>query len=317
MREQDLRPSPSLAITGLRATTRAPASGYRPLVVISRRRALGLLAGGAVVIAAGAGVAWHELRPDPGPGPDASPTTSPGSLTSGTLASRACGREVAWQLALPPGTTEGASLPVALVLHGRGGDATDAFGKLHLDGFLAEVVAAGAPPFALASVDGGDHSYWHRRASGEDPQTMLLEEYLPLLAERGLRTDRFGAFGWSMGGYGALLLAQTTGPERVAAVAASSPALWSRARDTADGAFDDAADFSAHDVVGHAARLAGVPVRLACGDDDPFAPATHAFTPHVPDLAGTDFGPGAHTQGYWRATAAGQLHFLGAALATT
>ncbi|WP_211319369.1 alpha/beta hydrolase [Quadrisphaera granulorum] len=286
---------------------------------ISRRRALALFAGGAAVAAGGLGAAWRELRPAPGPGPDAMPTSSPGALAGGTFASRACGREVAWQLALPPGASERTGLPVALVLHGRGGDVSAAFAQLHLDGFLAEVVTAGTPPFALASVDGGDHSYWHRRATGEDPQAMLLEEYLPLLASRGLRTERFGAFGWSMGGYGALLLAQTLaqsgGPQRVAAVAASSPALWSRARDTADGAFDDAKDFAAHDVVGHPQQLAGVPVRLACGDDDPFAPVTHAFAPTVPDLAGTDFGPGSHTRGYWRATAAGQLRFLGEALA--
>lgn len=290
----------------------------------TRRRAL-VLGGGAVVLAAGAGAGWRTLSAPVEPGPLPTPTSSAGPLDGGAFTSRACGRDVSWQLALPPGHAAADGLPVALVLHGRGGDAAAAFAGLALGGYLADVVAAGTPPFALASVDGGDHGYWHRRASGEDTQAMLLEEYLPLLAQMGLRTDRVGAFGWSMGGYGALLLAQTTartttqtaGPSRVVAVAASSPALWSRASDTAAGAFDDAADFAAHDVVGNASALAGVPVRLACGDSDPFASATHAFAPTVPDLASTDFGPGAHDRAYWRSTAPGQLRFLGSALAGT
>ncbi|MBV9098912.1 MAG: esterase, partial [Frankiaceae bacterium] len=70
-----------------------------------------------------------------------------------------------------------------------------------------------------------NHTYWHRRSDGDDPQLMLLTEFIPLLASRGLRTDRLGLAGWSMGGYGALLLAERIGPSRCAAVAVDSPAL--------------------------------------------------------------------------------------------
>ena len=108
---------------------------------------------------------------------------------------------------------------------------------------------------------------------------MLTDEFVPLLAGMGLATARLGLFGWSMGGYGALLLAETVGAARIAAVAADSPALWQRASDVSAGAFDGAADFAAHDVFARRDRLAGVPVRIACGTADPFYPAVRAFVP--------------------------------------
>jgi dienelactone hydrolase len=201
------------------------------------------------------------------------------------------------------------------VLHGRGGNHRSAFTELWLDGYLADAVAGGTRPFVLASVDGGDHSYWHRRRSGEDPQAMLTAEFVPLLTDLGLATARIGMFGWSMGGYGALLLAETVGAARIAAVAASSPALSRRVADTASGSFDGPTDFAVHDVFPHRDRLAGVPVRIACGTADPFYPAVRAFAPSVPVLAGTDFSTGGHTDAFWRRSAPAQLRFLGTALA--
>jgi hypothetical protein len=215
------------------------------------------------------------------------PSTSPGPATSGVLSSRAVGHDVSWRLALPPGTDSDARLPLALVLHGRGGDADSAFRDLWFDRYLAAVVRAGSAPFALASVDGGEDSYWHRRRDGTDAQAMLTDEFLPLLAEQGLATEPFGLLGWSMGGYGALLLAETLGAGRVAAVAADSPALWRRFADSAPGAFDDAADFAAHDVFAGRARLAGIPVRIACGGERPLLPRDPAVPARRAD-AGRD-----------------------------
>jgi dienelactone hydrolase len=277
------------------------------------------LAGAAVLAAVGAGVGVEEpairrrvaeaLAPEP-----PRPSTSPGPATSGVLASRAMRRDVSWRLARPPGADDAARLPVALVLHGRGGDADSAFRDLWFDRYLATVVRAGSAPFALASVDGGEDSYWHRRRDGTDAQAMLTDEFLPLLAEQGLATGRFGLLGWSMGGYGALLLAETLGAGRVVAVAADSPALWRRFADSAPGAFDDAADFAAHDVFAGRPRLSGIPVRIACGESDPFYPAIRQFLPGVPTPAGTDFRAGGHTAALWRSTAEGQLRFLATAL---
>jgi S-formylglutathione hydrolase FrmB len=217
-------------------------------------------------------------------------------------------------VAYPPGSRVGDALPVAVVLHGRGGDERSAFANLSLDGYLADVVTAGAPPFALASIDGGDSTYWHRRRGGDDPQAMLTDEFLPLLARTGLRTAKVGLFGWSMGGYGALLLAEALGADGVAAVAAESPALWRRVGDAAAGAFDGPDDFAAHDVFAGQERLAGVPVRIACGDRDPFYATAVDFARTLPDPAGTEFSAGAHTDTFWRRTAPGQLRFLARAL---
>ncbi|WP_091344468.1 hypothetical protein [Micromonospora rhizosphaerae] len=58
----------------------------------------------------------------------------------------------------------------------------------------------GVAPFALAAPDGGN-GYWHPHAD-DDPLGMLVDEFLPLLAERGLRTDRIAVAGWSMAGTG-------------------------------------------------------------------------------------------------------------------
>jgi enterochelin esterase-like enzyme len=232
----------------------------------------------------------------------------------GVLESRARGRQVRWAVAYPPGTEPDADLPVALVLHGRSGDSGQAFGSHGLHRFLADAVRAGTPPYALASVDGGQHTYWHRRADGDDPQAMLLQELLPLLAKRGLRTERFGVTGWSMGGYGALLLAATV-PQRVAAVSVDAAALWRRAKDTAPGAFDGAADFARHDVLGHLDRLHGVPLRVGCGRSDPFVATNRALAAAVP-AAERSFPRGGHDTGCWNLLRPGDLRFLGRKLSS-
>ena len=288
--------------------------------MLSRRGFLAAAGGAAALAVAGVGAGQPAVRRfvadlvDPEPSAPA-PSAAAGPHASGVLTSTARGRDVNWRVAYPPGRRVGDALPVALVLHGRGGNERSAFDGLELDRYLADVVAGGAPPFAVAAIDGGDHGYWHRRANGDDSGGMLLDEFVPVLGDQGLVTSKVGVFGWSMGGYGGLLLAETAGPARIAAVAADSPALWSDFRDSAAGAFDGAADFAAHDVMAGAARLAGIPVRIACGDRDPFYGAVRAFAPTVPDLAGTDLSTGAHTETFWRRTAPGQLRFLARALA--
>ncbi|ONI78449.1 hypothetical protein BWI15_00810 [Kribbella sp. ALI-6-A] len=59
------------------------------------------------------------------------------------------------------------------------------------------MVRSGTPAFALATVDGGRDSYWHRRSTGDDPQQLVVAELFPLLAKRGLRTDRYGVLEWA------------------------------------------------------------------------------------------------------------------------
>ncbi len=224
------------------------------------------------------------------------------------------GATVRYDVVTPPGFTSVAGLPVCLVLHGRGDDHSSAVDLLHLDAALASVVRSGGPPFALVAPDGGDSTYWHRRADGDDPQRMLTAELLPALYRAGARTGRFALFGWSMGGYGALLLAEALGPTRVAFVAADAPALWLQPGDSAAGAFDDAEDFVRNDVFPGRSRLGDIPVRVVCGDSDPFVAADKAFIAELKHLAGADFPSGGHDPKLWAATAIAQLTPLSRAL---
>ncbi len=274
---------------------------------LSRRQLL-LVGGGVGAAAVVGGLATERGRLHPRRGPV--PHDRPGAVVQGTMWSHARGRQVRWQIAYPPGHRPGSALPLALVLHGRGGDSTQAFGSHHLDRFLAAAVRTGTPPYALVAMDGGDHTYWHRRANGDDPQAMLLDELLPLLARRGLRTQRFGVTGWSMGGYGALLLAATV-PDRMSAVSVDAAALWRRASDTRPGAFDGPEDFARHDVLGHIERLRSVPLRVGCGRSDPFIGTNRALVKALPHAEHT-FVAGGHDLSCWDDLRPGDVRFLGA-----
>lgn len=263
----------------------------------------------------------RALRRDGHPG--TVPTATAGLLLRGSFVSPArAGKTVKWVIAYPPGTNperprteDNAPLPVCVVLHGRGDDAEDMV-NVGYPRFLAAAVGGGAAPFALASVDGGD-GYWHQRADGEDPGRMVTDEFLPRLAGYGLGaapSQRIGFLGWSMGGYGSLLLASQLGRRRVAAVVAESPALWLHAGQTAAGAFDSPADYRAHDVVGAPERLDGIAVRIDCGQADPFLTAAQHFADELRPKPVTSFGAGDHTIGYWRSKAAKAIEFIGNAL---
>jgi S-formylglutathione hydrolase FrmB len=201
-------------------------------------------------------------------------------------------------------------LPVCLVLHGRGDDAGRSITLLNFDVSLAAATRSGVPPFALVAVDGGE-TYWHRRTSGDDPERMILDEIRPRLTDLGLRTSRLAAMGWSMGGYGALLLARRH-PDLIVAAAASSPAMWRTFPASAPGAFDSAADFTTNRVLG-TPPAPGVAYRIDCGDSDPFSAVSRQA---VRDLGAQErsFGAGGHTPAYWRGVAPAQLAFVGTAL---
>ena len=237
-------------------------------------------------------------------GPDgAVPDVPAGPVVLDTFASAARRTTVGYSVIYPHGQSASAELPVVLVLHGRGGDHTSAVNDLGIDRYLTSVVQAGAPPFALATVDGGQDSYWHARLTGDDPISMLDQELLPLLAKRGLRTERYGLLGWSMGGFGALLFAARDFLQRevpvdrtAVAVGALSPALWRHFGDAAPGAFDGAGDFGDNQVLGRRDDFKNVAVRIDCGRDDPFAEAAGDLRVELRAAGGQQAG--AHTAGY-------------------
>ena len=285
--------------------------------MLTRRQLLGGAAGLAGVAAIGASSSGvrhrvHDLLQDVPEPPHPAPTGEVGEIVRSSFESNAMRRRVGFGIAYPAGVVVG--LPVLLQLHGRGASFNDAFRRHHLDGYLSEAVRRGVPPFVVVAADGGDHSYWHRRADGTNPRQMLLEELLPQLAARGLKVGRFAVGGWSMGGYGAILLAESLGARRVAALVPDSPAIVARFEDAGGGAFDSVEDFATHDVLTHAPRLAGIPTRVTCGTSDPFIEGAREFLRRVPK-AEHQLEPGGHDDSWWQHVAPSQLAFAGRALA--
>jgi dienelactone hydrolase len=240
------------------------------------------------------------------------PRADPGPIVTGSFFSRARDTEVGWTVAYPPGFDDRSNLPVSLMLHGRYEDHTWMFDDLSLQYYLAHAMEVdGVAPFAIASIDGGSATNWHRRASGDDPQAMLIDEFLPLLGRRGLGTDRIGLWGWSLGGYGALLLAAVLGADRVGAVVATSPALWLAPEDTAPDVFDNATDFERNDVFTKVEDLHGIPLRIDIGDDDSFASNVEAFIDLLPRPPAGAVSNGFHDARYWMKVAPDEIAFLG------
>jgi S-formylglutathione hydrolase FrmB len=293
-------------------------------VALTRRSLLIGAGGGAAVVAAGGvavGEGWlpgrtraRRLLGLDGPAGHI-PDVTPGQVVSGSFTSRhRLGAETGWSVIYPGAKAE--SLPVMVCLHGLGNDHTTAVSELGMDRFLAAAVAAGVPPFAIATVDGGT-TYWHPRPTGEDAGAMVVDELLPVLAGQGLRARRPVFQGWSMGGYGALRLAGLLGSRRVPAVAALSAALWTDAGDASASGFADAAEYERYTVLGHQADLAGIGVRLDCGTDDPFYAADRSYVAGFDRPVTSTFGPGAHDPAYWTRMLPAQLAFVGLALSST
>jgi pimeloyl-ACP methyl ester carboxylesterase len=168
------------------------------------------------------------------------------------------------------------------------------------------------PPMAMVTVDGGG-GYWNPHP-GDNPMAMAIDELIPRCQGLGLGRPphRIGTMGISMGGYGALLLAEKY-PHLIAAAAAISPAIWTsyaQARAANPGAYASAADFAACDAVTHAAALTGRPVRVAAGYDDPFYPGVQALARALPAGAVVDLAPGCHTGPFFIEQEPPSLEFL-------
>jgi S-formylglutathione hydrolase FrmB len=226
------------------------------------------------------------------------PDVPRGELVSGSFESPArLGARTGWTICWPHSVERGAALPVLVMLHGHASDHTAVFDGLGMDRFLGRAVTQGLVPFALASVDGG-RDYWQPGPDGSDAGRMVVEEFVPLLAEHGLDTGRLAIGGWSMGGYGSLRIAgRRMLPVR--SVATFAPALH---------------DAATHEGLEFPGRLRGVPVQISCGRGDPFyrldrryvaALRAHGVQPEW------HTGPGAHNQRFWRTFVPRLLHFTG------
>lgn len=250
----------------------------------TRRR---VLVGGAIGLGVVAGVAasypWWPGRLK-GVFTDLPPAFIPdaevGTVTLETVYSEARGQDVDLFTAVPAGYGDGKGLPVVVVCHGATGRPTD-YERFGLPQFLTAAVDAGADPFVLVGAD-GDAVAWQPQADGDNPQAMVLDEMPEWLDERGFDADRRALWGWSMGGYGILRMAQVE-PDWARAVAAFAPAV-----SEGDAVF---ADVDA---------LAGTPLGFWCGTDDSFFGAVEALVEALPEPPEIwSYGPGGHTRVYW------------------
>jgi enterochelin esterase-like enzyme len=246
------------------------------------------------------------------------PHGTPGPSLSGTFYSAARRRAVGYTIAYPPGHRPGDDLALVVMLHGFGGNHADALAGLSPAQALAlRPGGRPLPPVAMVTADGGN-GYWNPHP-GDDPMAMVTGELIPRCRRLGLgrSPQRIAVMGISMGGYGALLLAEKH-PLLFAAVAAISPAIWTsypQARAASPGAYASAAAFTAGDAVTHAAALRGRPVRVASGYADPFHPGVQALARVLPAGAVVSFGPGCHDDSFFAAQQPPSLSFLADRLA--
>ena len=286
--------------------------------MLSRRRFL--LATGAVIVAGG-GLGGWEIATHPDQRwklgktlglesePDFQPSKSQAQQTSGSLNSRYTGRSMGWTISTP--SSGHAPEAIVFCLHAKGGTHRRAFDDIRGPDMTAHV----GLPVAVAAVDGGLDSYWHKRVDGTDAMSMFLDEFVPLV-ERRVGKLPGAVMGWSMGGYGALFAAEREAG-RFRGVAPAGPALWLAPGDTAPGAFDSPEDFYANDVFTGVDKLRSSTVAIACGTSDPFYNAARHLASIMTFPHTQIFSQGHHDGAFWRSVAPTQLRAIAPALGLT
>lgn len=257
-------------------------SGSRALV--TRRRLL--IGGGAVVgVAAAGAIAWPLLPPrihdlfTTSP-PPYIPDAPKGKVTLESVHSEARGMDVDFFTAVPAGYGDGKGLPVVIVCHGATGEPS-MYEDFGFPQFVTASAQQGNRPFVLAGAY-GSALRWEPQPDGDDPRSMVFNEIPQWLDERGFDSSRLALWGWSMGGYGILRMAEID-PSFARAAAAFSPAI-------SDG----------DEVFANVDALGDLPIGLWCGTEDSFYDAVRHLAdalPTPPEIA--SFSKGAHTRVYW------------------
>ena len=222
-------------------------------------------------------------------------------------------RRIVTMVTLTPANANATALPVVVGLHGVGSDARQLASL-----FGPALTAARITSIAAVTVDGGG-TYWHERADGDDPVSMIIYEVLPRLAAAGHDASRIAIAGDSMGGYGAVLHAELLAGHKpaVTAVAALSPAIFASYPDAVaanPGSFDGPGDFAGHDVLAGAAALRRIPSWIGCGADDPFEAQTSRLRARVAVVSGRQPAggilAGCHDDAFWARNLPNALAFV-------
>jgi enterochelin esterase-like enzyme len=230
----------------------------------------------------------------------------PPKVSNFALQSKLLGRPMYEVLVTPAGGGEGR--PLLVFLHGYGAAPSDVLSPA----FVSALRRLGdrAPVVLLPE---GDEGWWHDRAEGPWGSYVLREAIPAAVARSGADPHRIAIGGISMGGFGALDLGRLT-PKRFCAIGGHSPAVFARGSDEIAFAFDNAADFARHDLLGIASRDSpyDAPVWIDVGNRDHLRPAAARLAQELQaDGADVTFHvwPGAHNGRYWDAHFAQYLRF--------
>jgi hypothetical protein len=143
---------------------------------------------------------------------------------------------------------------------------------------------------------------------------MVVDELIPFCQRQGLGVSphQIGLMGISMGGFGALAIAERY-LGLASAVAAISPAVWTsyeQAHAVDAGAFASASAFGKVNVIKHASELRGIPIRVASGVDDPFHPGVEELVSVLPPHNTDVISAGCHTNSFFLEQEPPSLSFL-------
>ena len=245
----------------------------------------------------------------------------------------ALGRDFPFTVYLPDGYERGdLRYPVLYLLHGAGGDenawARDGGIKATADA----LIAGGAIPPAIIVMPGCRTCWWVDGAT-DKAETAFWSELVPAVQRRFRTIETRGGrlvAGLSAGGYGAVRFAMRY-PDRIAAVAALSPAIYAETPPAIssarvqppflrpDGSFDEAAWKSKNYpslIDWYCRQKQRVAFFLLSGDDDRYGIAFETMTLykqlsiHQPELAELRIVDGDHSWSMWSKSIAGAMRYV-------
>ncbi len=155
-------------------------------------------------------------------------SASAGQIRAETVVSKSLGREMPYLIYIPDGY-DGArnNYPVLYLLHGAGGNERAWADLGHIKEKADKLIASGAIPPALIVMPGCPACWWVDGAK-DKAETAFWADLIPAIDARYRTLNTRGGrliAGLSAGGYGAVRFALRY-PDRIAAVAALSPAIY-------------------------------------------------------------------------------------------